>query len=45
MCVDCRDLNKTSPKNDLSLSYIDILVDNAAKKTTYFFMDCFSKNN
>jgi hypothetical protein len=28
--VDCRDLNKTSPKDDFSLSHIDVLIDNAA---------------
>ena len=28
MCVDFRDLNKTSPEDDFLLPYIDILVDN-----------------
>jgi hypothetical protein len=28
--VDYRDLNKTSPKDDFSLSHIDVLIDNAA---------------
>ena len=28
MCVDFRDLNKASPKDDFPLPHIDILVDN-----------------
>ena len=30
MCVDFKDLNKASPKDDFHLPHIDILVDNAA---------------
>ncbi|RVW58302.1 hypothetical protein CK203_114605 [Vitis vinifera] len=30
VCVDFRDLNKTSPKDDFSLPHIDLLVDNTA---------------
>ena len=41
VCVDYRDLNKASPKDDFPLPHIDILVDNAAKKATYSFMDGF----
>ena len=41
MCVDYRDLNKTCPKNDFSLPYIDILVDSAASNAIYSFMDGF----
>lgn len=28
MCVDYRDLNKASPKDDFHLPHIDVLVDN-----------------
>jgi len=28
MCMDYRDLNRASPKDNISLSHIDILVDN-----------------
>lgn len=31
MCVDYRDLNKASPKDDFPLPHIDILVDNTAR--------------
>ena len=31
MCVDYRDLNKASPKDDFPLPHIDILVDNTTK--------------
>ena len=30
MCVDFRDLNKASPKDDFPLPHIDILVGNTA---------------
>ena len=30
MCVDFRDLNKASPKDDFPLPHIDVLVDNIA---------------
>ena len=30
MCVDYRDLNRASPKDDFPLPYIDVLVDNTA---------------
>jgi len=42
MCVDYRDLNKASPKDDFPLPHIDILVDNATRNATYSFMDGFS---
>lgn len=35
VCVDFRDLNKASPKDDFPLPHIDVLVDNAAKSSTY----------
>ena len=42
VCVDYRDLNKASPKDDFPLPHIDILMDNAAKNASYSFMDGFS---
>ncbi|XP_073260913.1 uncharacterized protein [Populus alba] len=45
VCVDFRDLNKASPKDDFPLPHIDILVDNTARSSTYSFMDGFSGYN
>ncbi|GAU43712.1 hypothetical protein TSUD_179950 [Trifolium subterraneum] len=45
MCVDYRDLNKASPKDDFPLPHIDVLVDNTAKSKVFSFMDGFSGNN
>jgi hypothetical protein len=45
VCVDFRDLNRASPKDDFPLPHIDVLVDNAAKSSTYSFMDGFSGYN
>jgi hypothetical protein len=45
VCVDFRDLNKASPKDDFPLRHIDVLVDNAARSSTYSFMDGFSGYN
>ena len=42
MCVDYRDLNKASPKDNFPLPHIDALVDNTAKHSTFSFMDGFS---
>ncbi|XP_077251836.1 uncharacterized protein LOC143891069 [Tasmannia lanceolata] len=39
MCVDFRDLNKTSPKDDFPLPNIDLLVDNTASHALLSFMD------
>jgi hypothetical protein len=41
VCVDYRDLNKTSLKDNFPLPHINILVDNAAKSATYSFKDGF----
>ena len=41
MCVDYRDLNRASPKDNLFLPYIDILVDNTANNSQFSFMDDF----
>ena len=45
VCMDFRDLNKASMKNDFPLPHFDMLVDSAAKKSTYSFMDGFSGHN
>ena len=45
MCVDYRDLNRASPKNNFLLPYIDILKDNTAKNSRFSFMDDFSGYN
>ncbi|RDX83077.1 hypothetical protein CR513_36040, partial [Mucuna pruriens] len=41
MCVDYRDLNRASPKDNFPLPHIDMLVDNTTQHTFYFFMDGF----
>ena len=45
MCVDYRDLNRASPKDNFSLPHIDTLVDNTAKHSLFSFMDEFSGYN
>jgi hypothetical protein len=45
VCVDFQNLNKASPKDDFPLPHIDVLVDNAARSSTYSFMDGFSGYN
>lgn len=45
MCVDYRDLNKASPKDDFPLPHIDVLVDSTAKFNVFSFMDDFSGYN
>ena len=45
MCVDFRDLNKVSPKDDFPLPHIDILVDNTASHALLSFMEGFSGYN
>jgi hypothetical protein len=45
MCVDYRDLNRASPKDDFPLPHIDVLVDNTAKSKVFSFMDGFSGYN
>jgi len=45
VCVDYKDLNKASSKEDFYLPYIDILVDNAVKSIMYSLMDGFSRYN
>ena len=41
VCVDFRDLNKASPKDDFPLPYIDMLVDTTAGHSMLSFMDGF----
>ncbi|KAG8500234.1 hypothetical protein CXB51_004341 [Gossypium anomalum] len=45
MCVDYRDLNRASPKDNFPLPHIDTLVDNTAKHSLFSFMDGFSGYN
>ena len=45
MCVDYRDLNRASPKDNFFLPHIDTLVDNTAKHSLFSFMDGFSSYN
>ncbi|PKI61305.1 hypothetical protein CRG98_018296 [Punica granatum] len=45
VCVDCRDLNKASPKDNFPLPHIDVLVDNMARRAQFAFMDGFSGCN
>ncbi|RVW63936.1 Transposon Ty3-I Gag-Pol polyprotein [Vitis vinifera] len=41
VCVDFRDLNKASPKDDFPLPHIDMLVDSIAGHSMLSFMDGF----
>lgn len=45
MCMDYRDLNRASPKDNFPLPYIDVLVDNIARYGLFSFMDGFSGYN
>ncbi|PKI68460.1 hypothetical protein CRG98_011149 [Punica granatum] len=45
VCVDYRDLNKASPKDNFPLPHIDALIDNTARHTQFSFMDGFSRYN
>ena len=45
MCVDYRDLNKASPKDDFPLPHIDMLVDRTTKFKVFSFVDEFSGYN
>ena len=45
MCVDYRDMNRTSPKDDFPLPHIDVLVDNTAQFSVFCFMNGFSGYN
>ena len=41
MCVEFKDLNKASPKDDFPLPHINILVDNTTRHASLSFMDSF----
>jgi hypothetical protein len=43
--VDYRDLNKANSKDNFPLIYIDVIVDNVARSSTYSFMNGFSRYN
>ena len=45
MCVDYRDLNRASPKDNFPLPHIDTLIDNTVTNMFFFFMDGFSSYN
>jgi len=45
MCIEYRDLNKASPKDDFPLPHIDVLVDSTARCKAFSFMDGFSGYN
>ena len=45
MCVDYKDLNRASPKDNFPLPHINTLVDNTAKNSRFSFMDGFSGYN
>ncbi|PKI45540.1 hypothetical protein CRG98_034058, partial [Punica granatum] len=45
VCIDYRDFNKASPKDNFPLPHIDILVDNTARHNQFSFMDGFSGYN
>ena len=45
MCVDYRDLNQASPKDNFPLPHIDILVDNTTNFALFSFIDGFSGYN
>ncbi|RDY14344.1 Retrovirus-related Pol polyprotein from transposon 17.6, partial [Mucuna pruriens] len=45
MCVDYRDLNRASSKDNFSLPHIDMLIDNTPCHAFFSFMDDFSEYN
>ena len=45
MCVDYRDLNRASPKDNFPLPHINILVHNTTNFALFSFMDGFSGYN
>ena len=45
VCVDFRDSNKASPKDDFPFPHIDMLVDNIVGHSMLSFMDEFSRYN
>ncbi|RDY12014.1 hypothetical protein CR513_03249, partial [Mucuna pruriens] len=45
MCVDYRDLNRASPKDNFLLPHIDVLINNTAQHVFFSFMDGQRKDN
>jgi len=45
MCMDYRDLNRASPKDNFPLPHIDVLMANMASFALFSFMDGFSGYN
>ena len=45
VCIDFKDLNKVSAKDDFPLPHIDLLVDNTAGHLILSFMHGFSRYN
>lgn len=45
MCVDFKDLNRASPKDDFPLPHIDILLDNTTEHAKLSFMDGYAGYN
>ena len=45
ICVDYRDLNRASPKDNFPLPHINTLIDNTAINMFFAFMDGFSSYN
>lgn len=45
MCIDYRDLDKASPKDDFPLPHIDMLIDSIAEHEMMSFIDGFSGYN
>ena len=45
MCVDYRDLNRASPKDNFPLPQIDTLVDNTTNNSLFSFIDDFFRYN
>lgn len=45
MCIDYRDLNKISPKDDFPLPHIDVFADKTTEHTLFSFMDDFAVCN
>ena len=43
VCVDFRNLNKASPKDDFPLPHINMLVDSIVGHSMLLFMDVFSR--
>lgn len=45
ICIDYRDLDKVSPKDDFPLPHIDVLVDNTAQYSIFSFLEGVSGYN